>query len=453
MKRKIAIVGATMEGFMQLCDLINNKRYGDGITKYHDDEYTLIHDPDKVYPHMLSGAGLLFYEMMEREIYFTKRWLKQYCEGVEGCGYKYIGYGNRTDKNFMVDGCSHMFDIEKFRQEFIKDGGKIFGDYVTIKEERIDSFEVNDYKAIINGDEYDYVIDCCDKHPLGWENDYMNPSVDLTNAFILIEKPIAGNFTYTIQYAAKYGHITGMPLVDKQIWIYVYDSNLNSEDEIWEDFSSTFPDENIKDYKSYTYNFRPRISNYMLHPDNKRYFRNGHSAICVDPGSPGTSAQYTEFISNQICRYLFNEEAREDEVVKHEMQINYGHYILKTMQSFIAFAYQCGSRHDTEFWNKIQKESRQYLDAPCFSHPTIFPGHPVSQDLISDKFPDEDYRIAHHCQQAYNNTILPYDWMNNSNMFYQYAKGLGAPYSHLLKDELGDTSPPEEFGTIGYDCL
>ena len=37
MKRKIAIVGATMEGFMQLCDLVNNKRYGDGVTKYHDD--------------------------------------------------------------------------------------------------------------------------------------------------------------------------------------------------------------------------------------------------------------------------------------------------------------------------------------------------------------------------------------------------------------------------------
>jgi len=119
MKRKIAIVGATMEGFMQLCDLVNNKRYGDGVTKYHDDEYTLIHDPDKVYPHMLSGAGVLFREVMETETFFTNRWLTKYCSGIQGCGYKYVGWGNRTDKNFMLDGCSHHFDIEKFRQEEI----------------------------------------------------------------------------------------------------------------------------------------------------------------------------------------------------------------------------------------------------------------------------------------------------------------------------------------------
>ena len=48
MSRKIAIVGACMEGFLQLCDLVNNKRYGDGLTTYKDDEYVLIHDPSKV---------------------------------------------------------------------------------------------------------------------------------------------------------------------------------------------------------------------------------------------------------------------------------------------------------------------------------------------------------------------------------------------------------------------
>ena len=48
--------------------------------------------------------------------------------------------------------------------------------------------------------------------------------------------------------------------------------------------------------------------------------------------------------------------------------------------------------------------------------------------------------------------LLPYDWMNNSNMFYEYAIGLGAPYADKLS-RLGDTDPPEDFGTICYDCL
>ena len=86
MSRKIAIVGASMEGFMQLALLINNNRY-DGMEEFGDDEYTLIHDPDKVYPYMMTGAGVAFQEVLEREILFTKRWLEKYCDGDDSCGY------------------------------------------------------------------------------------------------------------------------------------------------------------------------------------------------------------------------------------------------------------------------------------------------------------------------------------------------------------------------------
>ena len=452
MSRKIAVIGACMEGFLQLCDLVNNKRYGDGLTKYKDDEYVLIHDPSKVSPYSLNGAGLAFQEMMESEIFFTKRWLKKYCDAVEGCGYKYVGWGNRRDKNFVVQGCSHMIDMDKFRAKFIEDGGKIFGDFVTIKEEKIDSFLVDEQKVTINGEEYDYVIDCSEELPMIGEEDYMNPSVMFTNSYALVEKPIAGDFNYTIQYAAKHGHVTGLPLQSKQIWIYLYDSNITSRAEVWADFHDIFPDEDMTEYKSYESTFRPRVSNYILHPDNKRYFRNGNALINIDPGSPGTSAQYSMFASAQICRYLFNEAARNDEIVSQELQLNYNHYVLQTLQSFICFSYQYGSRYDTPFWNKVSKEAREYLDEPYFTMPSVFPGNPVSQILISDTFTEEDYRISHHLDQGEGAKLLPYDWMNNSNMFYEYAIGLGAPYADKLS-RLGDTDPPEEFGTISYDCL
>ena len=452
MSRKIAVIGACMEGFLQLCDLVNNKRYGEGLTTYKDDEYVLIHDPSKASPFSLTGAGLAFQEMMESEIFFTKRWLKKYCDAVEGCGYKYIGWGNRRDKNFVVQGCSHMFDMDMFRAEFIKDGGKIFGDFVTIKEEKIDSFLVDEYKVSINGVEYDYVIDCSEELPMIGEEDYMNPSVMFTNSYALIEKPIPGDFNYTIQYAAKHGHVTGLPYQSKQIWVYLYDNEISTRAEVWEDFKSIFPDEDMSEYKSYESTFRPRVSNYILNPNNKRYFRNGNALINIDPGSPGTSAQYSMFASAQICRYLFNEAARNDEIVSQELQLNYNHYVLQTLQSFICFSYQYGSRYDTPFWNKVSKEAREYLDEPYFTMPSIFPGKPVSQILINDTFSEEDYRISHHVDQGEGAKLLPYDWMNNSNMFYEYAIGLGAPYADKLS-RLGDTDPPEDFGTICYDCL
>ena len=37
-------------------------------------------------------------------------------------------------------------------------------------------------------------------------------------------------------------------------------------------------------------------------------------------------------------------------------------------------------------------------------------------------------------------------------MFYEYAIGLGAPYADKLS-RLGDIDPPEDFGTISYECV
>tara|TARA_B100001250_G_scaffold410699_1_gene437675 strand:- start:629 stop:1975 length:1347 start_codon:yes stop_codon:yes gene_type:complete len=448
MSRKIAIVGATMEGFLQLALLLNNRRYN-GVENYSDDEFTLIHDPDKVYPYMLSGVGVAFQESLEREIFFTKKWLEKYCDGVDSCGYKYIGWGNRRDKNFMVTGCSNTFNIEKFRQKFIDDGGDIWGPNVIIKEQRIDSFEAGMDACIINGDEYDYVIDCTEKLPLGYDQDYMTPSVQFTNSAIIFEKYQPGDWNYTIEYAAKYGHIVGMPLGNMQRWCYLYDSNICGRDEIEEDFATIFPDEK---YNSYHTDWQPKISNYVIHPTNKRYMRNGNALITIEPGSPGTSAESSFIIGEQICRYLYNDNARDREEHDHMLQITYTNYIIQTLQSFVCFSYQYGSRHDTEYWVNAQKNAVEYLNSPCFVHPAVFAGKDFLDVMVSEEFTEEDYRIAHHKQNAEGGQQLPYDWMNNSNMFYEYAIGLGAPYAKYLKT-LGNVEPPEEFGTIGYDCV
>ena len=457
--RKIAIVGATPESFIQLALLVNNRRY-DGKEKYGDDEFTLIHDPDKVYPYMLSGIGVAFQEVLEREIYFTKRWLDKYCDGVDSCGYKYVGWGNRRDKNFMVTGCSNTFDIEKFRHHFLEDGGKIFGKNVSIIQQKIDSFSVTDDKCLINNNEYDYVIDCTEKNPLGWEMDYMQPSVTFSNSAIMIEIPEKGHWNYTIEYAAKHGHIVGLPLRDSQRWIYLYDNNIADELEVVEDFKEVFPnfkfDETVNGgqrtffYKEHSW--IPHISNYIIHPENKRYMRNGTALLNIEPASPGTSAESTHFIAEQICRYLYNDNAREREVHDHMLQLQYGSYIIQTLQSFLCFTYQYGSRHDTPYWNRIKEEATEYLNSPIFSHPGAFTGNNFLDKIVSDTFTEEDFRIAHHSQNASGELILPYSWMNNSNMFYEYSIGLGSPYAHLLST-MGETDPPEPFGTIGYDCV
>lgn len=47
MSRKIAIVGASIDAFIQLHYLISGKN---SSSEYDEDQIVLIHDPDKVYP-------------------------------------------------------------------------------------------------------------------------------------------------------------------------------------------------------------------------------------------------------------------------------------------------------------------------------------------------------------------------------------------------------------------
>ena len=454
MGRKIAIVGATIEGFQQLCMLVRNRRV---FQEFYDDEYTLIHDSDKVHDYTLVPAETVFLETLEREIFITKRWMNKYVDNIEGCGYKYIGWGNRTDKNFFLSGCGQTFDIEKFRQHLIEDGGQIFGPNVNIVEKRIDSFEAGMDGCIINGDEYDYVIDCTQKEPLGWEDDYMNPPISFANTVYTIEKPIAGHWNYTIDYAAKNGHIVGIPLKDKQIWSYYYNDNYNNIDEIKEELATVFPDEDITKYKSKSFDWRPRISNYIMHPENKRYFKNGSALINVDPSLVFTS-EYTELVGHQITQYIFGKGESSSEEVENDMLYIYSNFIVLTLFSYMGFLYQYGSRYDSVFWNEAQVKAREYIENSMFLHPNVFPGNEWRDTILTESWGDEDFRMAHHRHLlnegdwARREDKLPFMWMTNANLFYELAIGLGAPYSQYFKT-LGETDPPEDFGTIGYECV
>ena len=441
MGRKIAIVGATIEGFMQLALLVRNRRV---YREYADDEYILIHDPDKVYNFQLATPGVAFFETLEREIHITKRWMKQYTDEIEGCGFKYIGWGNKH--NFFLSGCNHTFDINKFRDEFIKDGGQIFGPNVQIVEKRIDSFEADDDKCLINGDKYDYVIDCTQKEPLGWETDYQSPSVEFSNSAIIVEKPVASTWNYTIEYAAKHGHIVGIPLKNKQVWSYFYHDDYSTIDEVKEDFETILPGEDLTN--NITWN--PRVSNYVIHPDNKRYFKNGNALINIDL-SVVFGAEYTEYLGYQIADYIFGQGDKEQ--IETVTQSQYIEYILRTLQSYVCFLHQYGSIHQSKYWEMAQFKSCEYLESAIFHHPNVFPGHKWRNEMITDEWDDEELKMAHHRHLLYEDEWtrkedkLPYMWMTNSTLFYDLAIGLDAPYADKLKT-MGNTIPSEEFGVL-----
>tara|TARA_B100001250_G_scaffold183594_1_gene158011 strand:+ start:278 stop:1630 length:1353 start_codon:yes stop_codon:yes gene_type:complete len=448
MGRKIAVVGASPAGFIQLASLVKHKlRYN----KFSEDEFVLIHDPDKVWDDMVSGTTPSFFDELSEVTTISRRWLKKYADATDCHGYKYVGWGKRRDKNtnlaFRFQTAAH-FDIAKFRQELIKDGGKVFGPDVSIIEEKIDSFElVGSTHCTINGVAYDYVIDCTDKQPLYAPLDYSGPTQEFVDTAVVLEKPIAGDWDFTIEYAGKHGHITGVPLQSKQLWTYFYHQSADFND-VMKDFAEAFPDEDISGYKRTVIDWDPRLSNYLAHPDNNRYLRNGLALINIEPLT-GCHHECSRVMANVICQWMWGEFEDDD------LMGMYTELIRNDYQPHLCFMYHFGSRHDTPFWQNAVEKSCEYLRGAYFLHPAYFPGKDWLNEILSDDWGSYDYRRLISNEEGDDdlegrNRVVPYVIMSDYTLFAEICIGFGAPYADKFVT-LDMVDPPEEYGTIGYE--
>lgn len=458
MTRKIAVVGASAAGFVQLASLQLTKYNLHSIFK--DDEYVLIHDPDKVYPEMMSGTNPAFFDDLQVLTNLTKRWMEKYADAKDCHGYKYIGWG-QGDKNFQLSFHSQtaeFFDIEMFRTAMIKDGGKCFGDGVKIIEEKIDSVLINPSCAQINGVNYDYVIDCTEKNPLFDVDAFGDPSLRPVNTAIILEKPEAGHWDYCIEYAGRYGHMTGIPLKSKQLWIYMYDSihRKDTTDEvILKDIQEAFPDDDVSTWKFTKRNWVPRISNYVICPTTGRYIRNGSSLIDIMPLT-ACHHECVHVMCESIAMYthFIHKDGSGIEKIKEHVEETYYELLAMDYQSHLSFMYMYGSRFDTKFWKDIKVEARKFLSQERYLHPAFFPGKPWLDEVLNDKWTDEDYKALIHIDDEVEDIsgrqrVVPFVIMNDRTLFSELATGLGAPYADRFS-LLDNCDPPEEFGTIGY---
>jgi len=461
MGRKIAVVGASAAGFVQLASL-SLKRY-EFYNEYKDDEYVLIHDPDKVLPVMLSGTNPAFFDELCLATNINRRWLQKYADATDCHGYKFSGWGNRRDKNFQLTFKSQIgahLDIEKFRAAMLDDGGKSFGSNVSIIEEKIDSFQDNANGCKINGVDYDYVIDCTEIEPLKDMYGYGTPSLTSVNTCLVLEKPEAGHWDYTIEYAAKYGRITGIPLQSRQLWIYFYDSTEVSKDDILEDMQTAFPDDDITQWKQigdvegHSFRWTPKVSNYCVCPTTGRYIRNGSALINIEPLT-GCHNECVQVMCDSISLLTHTVAPREIVHIKQQIQDTYYELLAYDYQAHLSFMYHCGSRYDTDFWINAKKYAREVLNDKRYLHPAYFPGKPWIDDILCDKWDDEEYRRLIRADSELQdiggrNRVVPLVIMNDYAMFCELAIGLGVSYADRFK-VLDMCDPPEDYGTIGYE--
>ena len=452
MGRKIAVVGMSPAGLVQLASLVKGRG---AYEEFSDDEYVLIHDPDKVYNYMLSGTNPAFFDELTEVTNLTRRYLMKYASATDSIGYKYVGWG-AGKKNFFATYNHQLgahFDIVGFRTALLKDGGQAFGEGVSIVEQRIDGFAIEGDGCILNGTKYDYVIDCTDKEPLTEPGGYGKPNFCPVNSAIIVEKPEPGNWNYTIAYAAKHGHVTGIPLRDKQIWIYSFDRKVHDENQIFADFATALPDDDLKSYKWDKVEWNPCTSAYLIH-ETGRYCRNGAAAVNADPLT-AVQYEFAQVIADEIDQWIFRDSEDDPFEIYKAIQENYEDSLNESFMGMIAYMYHLGSRHKTAFWKTAKEDARKMLTGPAFLHPGYFPGKVWIDEVLSEEWGDAEYRKLLFENDEVEDLggrvgMMPLVVMNSYVTFYEIANGLGAPYAKYLRG-LENIYPPEKFGTIGYD--
>ena len=95
------------------------------------------------------------------------------------------------------------------------------------------------------------------------------------------------------------------------------------------------------------------------------------------------------------------------------------------------------------------------LNDKRYLHPAYFPGKPWIDDILCDKWDDEEYRRLIRADSELQdiggrNRVVPLVIMNDYAMFCELAIGLGVSYADRFK-VLDMCDPPEDYGTIGYE--
>jgi hypothetical protein len=162
-------------------------------------------------------------------------------------------------------------------------------------------------------------------------------------------------FDYTLTIAGKYGWIFGIPLQNRCSIGYMYNSGINTEEEVAEDVKEIFEKYNLvpsKDTNSLKFNNYFRKENYE---NNGRLVHSGNSSFFLEP-LEATSIGLMDKIQRSAWDLWTGEKRIEEAHFKYLNEINQIEFV-------IMMHYAAGSRFKTDFWEFAQERGIKKLES------------------------------------------------------------------------------------------
>ena len=268
------------------------------------------------------------------------------CSYKMGINFVNWGVGKSFHHNFFGNNISFHFETQKFNR-FIHKHLDSNG-YVNYIPKKVEKFLLQDGKALIDDNNYDFIINCS-----GWDvhDAYYEPIFETVNSAILFKKDYPEySDLHSLHLATEDGWQFGLPFPEDSLFKcgYLYNNKLISQDEALKKIP-----EDAEIYEKYSWT--PKSRKYLI--DSFCMANNGNRLFFFEPLQAMT-LHYTNEFASLICEYLNDRTEYEMDRINHK----YNDHIY-SQQLCLAYHYQFGSVYDSVFWKERSKKAKIMMDA------------------------------------------------------------------------------------------
>lgn len=433
--RKIAVIGAGVVGINCLLRLIDERDPGEvEIVWIYDSSSPIFGIGESTTPDLPSQIS----HTTNLSIYHAQ----QAFDATVKYGNKFIGWGEKQNFIHWLDFHYHgiHFDTYKFSKHFLECLPENTYDF-TLLDQKITDVSITNFGMYLNGERYDFVIDCSGKSLLD-QDSYFDIPFPTVNTCLAVRLPEPADWDYTITYAHKNGWMFGIPLKNRRTWGYCYDSTITTEEEALEDFKTIIKRDDI-DYRKIEW--EQKLSAYMVHPSG-RYAKNGNALGFLEPLESFAGAYYDK-ASDEMVEYA----CRGHMHVHGTDELNEWYYneMVDDWIKNLAWIYHFGSIYDTPFWRRTKSIAKQYLNDPD-----------VYKNNKEESFTDELWQRVSYDDDLKRKAVLHElekevgslnSFVRNYRDFAEMVYGMGAEYA----ERYPITSPmivcPEPHGELSQE--
>lgn len=213
---------------------------------------------------------------------------------------------------------------------------------ILTKDKRITVIEKNiqDYENV----DSDYVMVCAGVQKASLDEYTVRDKIPVNTATIFQCPWDIPQFNYSLTFARKFGWVFGIPLQNRCSIGYVYNRNLNNENEVINDVQEILAEFKLTPSSTRTLQFSnySRKNNY-----SRKVVYNGNASFFLEPLEATSIGFAAKIIENAHTMWLGYQTPQEAQRMYDDL--------LDELESMICLHYFSGSVYDTPFWKHAER--------------------------------------------------------------------------------------------------